>query len=60
MIAVVCGWHEHHIPATEEIERRLSQGETLTVAAPALVEAYAVSRVFLHRIVSLRQTPSLS
>jgi predicted nucleic acid-binding protein len=42
MIAAVCAWHEHHALATEEIERRFSQDETLIVAAPALVEAYAV------------------
>ncbi len=42
MVATVCGWHEHHHRAEQEIERRLGQGETLLVAAPALVEAYAV------------------
>lgn len=42
MIAAVCAWHEHHTRATEEIERRLSRGEEMIVAAPALVEAYAV------------------
>lgn len=42
MIAAVCAWHEHHLRAIAEMEQRLSQGETLTVAAPALVEAYAV------------------
>jgi len=42
MIAAVCGWHEHHAAAAAEIERRVARGERLAVAAPALVEAYAV------------------
>jgi predicted nucleic acid-binding protein len=42
MIAAVCGWHEHHERARSEIERRLQQRERMAVAAPALVEAYAV------------------
>ena len=42
MVAAVCGWHEHHERAAAEIERRLSHGETMIVAAPALVETYAV------------------
>ncbi|HSE83473.1 MAG TPA: PIN domain-containing protein [Thermodesulfobacteriota bacterium] len=42
MIGAVCTWHEHHDRAAGEIERRLSQGETMIVAAPALVESYAV------------------
>lgn len=42
MVAAVCAWHEHHRQASEEIERRLRRGERMVVAAPALVEAYAV------------------
>jgi predicted nucleic acid-binding protein len=42
IIAAVCTWHERHEAAVRAIERRLSAGETLTVAAPALVESYAV------------------
>lgn len=42
MVASVCSWHEHHRRAAREIERRLSRGDTLVVAAPALVESYAV------------------
>lgn len=42
MVAAVCTWHEHHIAAAAEIERRLDRGERLAVPAPALVEAYAV------------------
>lgn len=42
MIAAICSWHEHHHRATEELERRLRRGDTLILAAPALVEAYSV------------------
>lgn len=42
MVAAVCGWHEHHDRAREEIEHRLHDGDTLLVAAPALVETYSV------------------
>ena len=42
MVPLVSPWHEHHQPATREIDRRLAAGETLTVAAPSLVEAYSV------------------
>ena len=42
MIAAVCSWHEHHEAAANEIERRLAGRERMIVAAPALVEAYAV------------------
>lgn len=42
MVAAVCTWHEHHRRTTEEIERRLRRGEEMIVAAPALVESYAV------------------
>lgn len=42
MVATVCTWHTHHSRITEELERRFSQGEEMIVAAPALVEAYAV------------------
>jgi predicted nucleic acid-binding protein len=42
MIAAVCGWHEHHAAAAAAIERRLSRGDRLVVAAHALVEAYSV------------------
>lgn len=59
MIAAVCAWHEHHTRATEEIERRLSRGEEMIVAAPALVEAYAVLTRLPppHRL--SQRTPSL-
>ncbi len=42
MIAAVCGWHTHHRATAEEISRRLAAGQELVVAAPALIEAYAV------------------
>ena len=42
MVAAVCGWHEHHGRAVKEIGRRLSRGERMIVAAPALIETYAV------------------
>lgn len=42
MVAAVCTWHEHHDAAVREIGRRLEDGESLAVPAPALIEAYAV------------------
>jgi predicted nucleic acid-binding protein len=42
MVALVCGWHPDHPRSSAEIRRRLSQGQELVVAAPALVEAFAV------------------
>lgn len=52
MVAVVCGWHEHHERAAREVERRLSDGAALVVAAPTLIETYAVlTRLpFPHRL----------
>jgi len=40
MDAAVCSWHEHHVAAIGEIERRLRGRETRMVAAPTLVETY--------------------
>ena len=42
MVAAVCAWHEHNPQAGAEIERRLSRGQKQIVAAPALLESYAV------------------
>ena len=42
MIAAVCAWHEHHGDAADEIRRRLRAAERMLVAAPAVVESYAV------------------
>jgi predicted nucleic acid-binding protein len=42
MVAAVCAWHPHHEPAASEIERHLELGEPMVLAAPAVVESYAV------------------
>ena len=42
MIAAVCAWHVHHVDAAEEIARRLRAAEPMFLAAPAVVESYAV------------------
>ena len=42
IVAAVCAWHPYHEPAASEIERRLNTGEPMLLAAPALVESYAV------------------
>jgi len=42
MIAAICSWHEHHEAAANEIESRLAGRAKMMVAAPALIEAYAV------------------
>jgi predicted nucleic acid-binding protein len=42
MVPAVSAWHEHHERAANEIERRLSRGEAMVLAAPALVESYSV------------------
>jgi predicted nucleic acid-binding protein len=42
MVAAVCTWHERHLAAANEIERRLDRGERLAVAAHSLAETYAV------------------
>ena len=42
MVAAVSVWYEQHRAAAAEIERRLENGERLSVAAHALSEAYAV------------------
>src|SRR3977135_2841141 len=42
LIALVCGWHEHHEATTSAVERRLDAGVRLALAAPALPEASAV------------------
>ncbi|MDH4083672.1 MAG: PIN domain-containing protein [Nitrospira sp.] len=42
MVATVCTWHEHHERAITEMERRLTERESLVIATPALIEAYAV------------------
>ncbi len=42
IIAAVCTWHEFHEVAAGELNRRLDARESMFLAAPALVEAYAV------------------
>ena len=42
LVAAVCPWHEHHGATSEELARRGKRGEEMVLAAPALVEAYAV------------------
>ena len=42
MVAAVCTWHERHLAAAKEIERRLDRGERMAVAAHSLAETYAV------------------
>lgn len=42
MVATVCTWHEHHERAISEMEHRLAVQESLVIATPALIEAYAV------------------
>jgi predicted nucleic acid-binding protein len=42
MIATVSDWHPHHRRAIADIDRRLNNGESMLLAAPALVEAFSV------------------
>ncbi len=42
LVPAVCSWHEHHVAAAGAIEARLARAERMHLAAPALVEAYAV------------------
>ncbi len=42
MIAAVCAWHERHEAAANEIDNRLAVRARMFVAAPALLETYAV------------------
>lgn len=42
MVAAICGWHGHNERAARGLETRLDRGETMLIAAPALVETYAV------------------
>ena len=42
MIAAVCAWHERHGAAADEIARRFRSAEAMLIAAPTLIESYAV------------------
>jgi len=42
LIAAFCSWHEHHEPAAGALKAMASQRRPLVLAAPVLLEAYAV------------------
>jgi predicted nucleic acid-binding protein len=42
LVAAVCSWHEHHTATSAEVALREKRGEKMVMAAPALIEAYAV------------------
>jgi predicted nucleic acid-binding protein len=42
LVAAVCSWHEHHAVTAEELARRSRSREEMVMAAPAVIEAYAV------------------
>lgn len=42
LVAALSAWHEHHERAASEIEQRRSHGEPMLLAAPSLIETYAV------------------
>ena len=42
IIAALCSWHEHHEATRTEVERSARAGSTLLLAAPSLIETYAV------------------
>lgn len=42
LVALLCGWHEHHAATASALERRIDAGATLVLPAPALIEAYSV------------------
>ena len=42
LVAAVCSWHEHHSATVGELARRARRREQIVMAAPALVETYAV------------------
>jgi len=42
MVAAMCSWHERHEDVADEMERRFASGDDMVIAAPALVETYAV------------------
>jgi uncharacterized protein with PIN domain len=56
MVAAVCAWHPQHEQAANEIERRLELAEPMILAAPALVESYAVLTRLPPPIASRRLT----
>lgn len=42
LVAAVCSWHEHHGATADELARRARHREEIVMAAPALIETYAV------------------
>ena len=42
MVAALSPWHDRHDAATNELERRWAEGETMIIAGRTLVETYAV------------------
>jgi predicted nucleic acid-binding protein len=42
LVAAVCTWHEHHEVTAADLERRARRREEPILAAPVLLEAYAV------------------
>jgi predicted nucleic acid-binding protein len=42
LVAAVCSWHERHEQTVAELARRALRREGIVMAAPALVETYAV------------------
>ena len=42
LVAAVCPWHQHHAAATQDLVKRLRRGDRMALAAPSIVEAYAV------------------
>jgi hypothetical protein len=39
IVAALCGWHEQHAAAAQAINGRLTNGQRMLVAAPAMVES---------------------
>ena len=42
LVAAVCTWHQRHAATARELAARHRAGDDICLAAPALVEAYAV------------------
>lgn len=42
LVAAVCAWHEHHVVSAAEFAARMKSSDEVVIAAPSLMEAYAV------------------
>ena len=42
LVALLCGWHEHHEATLKEMNHRKRSGQTVVLAAHSLIETYAV------------------